>query len=186
MPLKKLSPRCLTLWRAILAEVPNGVLLFSPALPAEHPAFIRQLEGSGIERSRVRFIARGEDESGERARYGFVDVVLDTIPYSGGDTTTAALEAGVPVVTLAGFRHAERVSASILRHLGFDELVATTERDYVNRAIALAGDSARRTALSAAIREEYVKLAPNHSAHYTRALEAALDTAIASVPRQTG
>jgi protein O-GlcNAc transferase len=186
VPPKKLSPRCLGLWRQILAEVPRGVLLFSPALPAEHPAFIRQLDGSGIGADRVRFIARGDDEASDRARYGFVDLVLDTIPYSGGDSTTAALEAGVPVVTLEGSRQAERMSASILRHLGHDELVATTERDYVMRAVALANDRARRTSLSGSIREEYAALAPNRSAHYTRALEATLNTAVVSAKGPAG
>jgi predicted O-linked N-acetylglucosamine transferase (SPINDLY family) len=186
VPLKKLSPRCLTLWRAILAEVPRGMLAFSPASPADHPAYIRQLEGSGIDASRVRFIARGEDESAERARYGLVDLVLDTVPYSGGDATTAALEAGVPVVTLVGTRQAERMSASILWHLGFDELVAATERDYVVRAIALASDRAQRARLSVALRASYAKLAPNHTTRYTRDLEAALDTAIASAARLAG
>jgi protein O-GlcNAc transferase len=186
VPVKKLSPRCLALWREILAKVPRGVLLFSPASPAEHPAYLRQLEGSGIGGDRVRFIARGEDEAAERARYGFVDLVLDTIPYSGGDTTTAALEAGIPVVTLAGSRHAERMSASILLHLDQDELVATTEKDYIGRAVALANDRDRRARMSAAIRARYAKLAPNHSTHYTRDLEEALDRAIASAPRPSG
>ena len=186
VPVKKLSPRCLALWREILARVPQRVLLFSPTSPAEHPAYLRQLEGSGIGGDRVRFIARGVDEAAERARYGFVDLVLDTIPYSGGDTTTAALEAGIPVVTLVGFRHAERMSASILRHLDHDELVATTEQDYIGRVVALANDPGRRARLSAGIRARYAALAPNHSTQYTRDLEAALTRAIASPARPAG
>ena len=130
--------RCLALWREILAQVPRGVLLFSPSSEADHPTIVRHLEGNGIDRGRLRFISRADDEATERARYGVVDLVLDTLPYSGGDTTLAALEAGVSVVTRAGQRHAERVSASILRHLGLDELVAPTDDEYLLRAIALA------------------------------------------------
>jgi len=56
VPVQKLSPRCLGLWRAILARVPRAVLLFSPATTAEHPGYFRQLAGFGIDRDRVRFV----------------------------------------------------------------------------------------------------------------------------------
>ena len=50
----------------------------------------------------MTFIPRAADDAGDRARYRLIDVVLDTMPYSGGDTTAAALEMGVPVVTRVG------------------------------------------------------------------------------------
>ncbi len=183
VPVIKLSPRCLALWREILAQVPRGVLLFSPSSEVDHPTIVRHLEGNGIDRGRLRFISRADDEATERARYGVVDLVLDTLPYSGGDTTLAALEAGVPVVTRAGQRHAERVSASILRHLGLDELVAPTDDEYLLRAIALANDDAHRRRTRTAVAARYAEMSSTHPARYTRDLEAALDTAVASVHR---
>jgi predicted O-linked N-acetylglucosamine transferase (SPINDLY family) len=50
---------------------------------------------------------------------------------------------GVPVVTLAGDRHAGRMVASVLTHVGLAELVARTPEEYVAKAAALAADPAR-------------------------------------------
>ena len=169
---QKLSPRCLGVWRAILERVPRAVLLFSPSAQGEHAGFRRQLSGYGIDPSRAVFVARGKDEAQSAGRYALVDLVLDT--------TLASLDAGVPVVTLAGTRHAERMSASILRHAGLPELVATTETDYVELAVALATDATRRTHMAAAVRERFTAAARTYPTRYTRDLEAALDAAIAA------
>jgi predicted O-linked N-acetylglucosamine transferase (SPINDLY family) len=184
VPVHKLSPRCLALWRNVLDEVPRAVLLFSPTSVAEHPAFVRQVVAHGIDCERIRFIPRGDDDAA-RARYTIVDLVLDTLPYSGGDTTIAALEAHVPVVALAGTRHAERMSASILRHLGLDDLVATSERAYVERAVALARDDGDRERAASRVAQRCAAAATDYPARYTRDLEAALETAIRSAPLAT-
>jgi predicted O-linked N-acetylglucosamine transferase (SPINDLY family) len=180
---QKLSPRCLSLWRSILARVPQAVLLFSPSNASEHPGYRRQLAGHGIDPARVAFIARGTDESSARARYAVVDLVLDTVPYTGGDTTLAALDAGIPVITLAGTRHAERMSASILLHMGLRNLVADSEEAYVDRAVRLAGDANARARAAAEVAAKFGAASASFPARYTRDLEAALDAAGASAPR---
>jgi protein O-GlcNAc transferase len=178
----KLSPRCLALWREILARAPAAVLLFSPSGEAEVPSFRRQLAGHGIDPARIAFAPAGTDEATAAARYDVVDLVLDTLPYTGGDTTLAALDAGVPVVTLCGTRHAERMGASILRHAGLPGLVATSERTYVDLAVLLATDAPARARAAAEVRERFAAAAATFPARYTRDLEAALDAAIAAPP----
>jgi len=69
-----------------------------------------------------------------------VDIVLDTFPYSGGNTTLAALDMGIPVVTLAGKRHSERTSYSILKNLGVESTIAENEQDFIAIAHRLATD----------------------------------------------
>ncbi len=177
---QKLSPRCLGLWRVVLERVPAVILLFSPSAEGERAGFRRQLAGFGIDPARAAFVARGHDEPTSAARYALVDLVLDTLPYTGGDTTLAALDAGVPVVTLAGTRHAERMAASILLHAGLPELVTASEGDYVELAVALAADAGRRARTAAAVAAKFAAAAATFPAGYTRELEAALDAAIAS------
>ena len=180
---QKLSPRCLALWRTILERVPRALLLFSPSSAGEEPGFRRQLAGHGIDPARAAFVARGVDEASAQARYALVDLVLDTLPYTGGDTTLAALASGIPVITLAGTRHAERMSASILLHVDLPELVVTREHDYVERAVDLATDVARRAQMAARVAAKFASAAATFPARYTHDLERALEAAMAAPSR---
>jgi len=80
------------------------------------------------------------------------DVMLDTLHWSGGNTSLDALAMGLPVVTLPGALMRGRQSLGMLRMMGLeDALVARDAEDYVARAVAIASDPDRRAALSAAI-----------------------------------
>ncbi|HEX8012489.1 MAG TPA: tetratricopeptide repeat protein [Casimicrobiaceae bacterium] len=176
--LLKLSPRCLSLWRAILERVPRGVLAFSPHKASDQALFLRRLASFGIEGSRVAFIPWTLDEAADRARYRLIDVVLDTLPYTGGDTTAAALDMGVPVVTRMGERAAERMTYSLLAHLGVTQTVARTDEDYVALACRLAQDAAWRANIAAAIAEKLPRSGLADLDRYTRSLEAAYQRAL--------
>jgi CRISPR-associated protein Csy1 len=79
------------------------------------------------------------------------DVMLDTVHWSGGNTSLDALACGLPVVTLPGGLMRGRQSMAMLRILGVPELVASSPHDYVEIACGVASDRARREALSARI-----------------------------------
>ena len=146
----KLSARCLALWRNVLAAAPAVVLLISPQRDDDRIALIRRLTGFGVDPARVHVAPY--DIAHLHERHSLADFALDTLPYTGGDTTLSSLAAGVPVVTRIGARHAERMTASILRHAGLNDLVATTDDGYVALAVRLATDIAFRTGQRAAVR----------------------------------
>ncbi|HKW81780.1 MAG TPA: tetratricopeptide repeat protein [Casimicrobiaceae bacterium] len=171
--LLKLSPRCLGLWRRILDAIPGSVLAFSPRNEAQQPLYRRRLESFGIAAERIVFIAWTRDDAEDRARYRLVDVVLDTLPYTGGDTTAAALDMGVPVVTRVGERAAERMGYSILRHLGVTATIARDDDEYVAIACRLARDRAWCQAISAEILAALPRSGLADIDRYTRDLEAA-------------
>jgi protein O-GlcNAc transferase len=177
--LLKLSPRCLDAWREILQRLPQALLAFSPGNVSEHSLYRRRVAGFGIDPGRVLFIPRAADEAGDRARYSLVDVVLDTMPYTGGDTTAAALDMGVPVVTCAGERHAERMSLSLLSHLGITDTVAHSDADYVAMACRLADDAAWRAEIAARIADRFPRSAMTDMRRYARCLEDAYARALA-------
>ena len=168
---QKLSPRCLQLWRAFLDAVPHAVLFFSPQRDDDRTALARRLAGFGIGADRFRYIAY--ELPSLHDRYAVVDLALDTLPYTGGDTTVAALSAGVPVVTRAGMRHAERMSTSILAHVGLTALIASTDQGYVDLAIRLATDDVFRASQRAAVCAALGNTELTDPATYARALETA-------------
>jgi predicted O-linked N-acetylglucosamine transferase (SPINDLY family) len=59
---------------------------------------------------------------------------------------------GVPVVTLTGETMFERLSYSILTNTGLSDLCARTREEYVEIALKLAADPARRAALRTNLR----------------------------------
>jgi protein O-GlcNAc transferase len=70
------------------------------------------------------------------------DVYLDTIGFSGYNTALQAIECGLPVVGFEGGFLRGRLASGILRRLGLNELVATSESEYVDIAVRLAQDAA--------------------------------------------
>jgi predicted O-linked N-acetylglucosamine transferase (SPINDLY family) len=177
--LRKLSSRCLLLWRTILARVAQGVLAFSPGRQAERALYLRRLQSFGIPGERITFIPRTMDDAADRARYRLVDIVLDTLPYTGGDTTAAALDMGIPVVTRVGERAAERMSFSLLAHLGLTETAARTDDEYVAIACRLAQDVPWRAAIASAIATRLPQSGLADFDRYTRSLETAYERALA-------
>lgn len=169
----KMSPRCLTAWRQIMDAVPHAVLAFSPVYANDEPSIRRVTGAAGIDGTRLRFIASGATDGEQRARYQLIDAVLDTFPYNGGDTTLAALDRDVPVVTLNGKRNAERVGASILTHLGIKDLICNSEAEYVACAIRMATDKTWHYSLRTRIADARQHAAIAHVASHTKSLERA-------------
>ncbi len=79
------------------------------------------------------------------------DVMVDSLHWSGGNTSIDALASGLPVVTCPGRFMRARQSAAMLRRLGLDELIVNSPAAVIETAIALAGDRKRRNAMSAHI-----------------------------------
>jgi predicted O-linked N-acetylglucosamine transferase (SPINDLY family) len=104
--------------------------------------FERLCAAAGISRSRLLFLPQGRDDGENQGRYALVDFVLDPMPFGGVNGVLEPLDAGVPVVTLAGRRHGERSAYSILRNLGVTQTIAQGGREYVDIAVRLAEDAA--------------------------------------------
>ena len=68
------------------------------------------------------------------------DLMLDSIGWSGGNTTLEALAQDLPVVTFEGELMRGRVSAGILRMMGMPETIAETIDDYVALAVRMGRD----------------------------------------------
>ncbi len=70
--------------------------------------------------------------------------MLDTIGFSGFNTAVQGLECDLPVVAFEGEFMRGRLASGPLRHLGLDELVATTTEGFADIAMRLVQDEAWR------------------------------------------
>jgi CRISPR-associated protein Csy1 len=81
------------------------------------------------------------------------DAMVDTLHWSGGNTSIDALACGLPIVTLPGDYMRGRQSAAMLRIAGAPELIARDRDDYLRIANRLVDDAPWRERVAAAIRD---------------------------------
>ena len=83
-----------------------------------------------------------------------IDVGLDCFPHNSGTTLIEGLYLGAPFITLAARPSVGRIGAAVLAALGHPEWIASTEDEYVAKAVALASDPDRLVASRAALRAQ--------------------------------
>ena len=88
-------------------------------------------------------------------------------------TSFDALWMGIPVVTLAGVLVAGRQTAAMLENLGLSDLIAVDTESYIERAVALAIDSATLERLRTSLRRTFAASPLCDHEKFTRVLEAA-------------
>jgi len=153
----KIHPDNDALFARVLAADPEGVLVFirdHDAPLTEHFAarLARALEAQGLSgAARTLFLPRLAHGDYLRVN-ALCDAMLDTLHWSGGNTSLDAFAAGLPLVTLPGRFMRGRQSLAMLRRAGLEELVAQDEAHYVHLATRLANDRPWREAMSHRVR----------------------------------
>ena len=154
----KVHPEMDDLLADVIAHDPDGTLVFFQAMGRHATENLagrlqRAFARRGIPpRAQLKFLPRLESGAFRRV-LATADVVLDTVRWSGGNTSIDAFAAGVPVVTLPGRFMRGRQTAAMLELMGIAELVASSPSDYVAKAVDIAKDRDRNTALRRAIVE---------------------------------
>jgi predicted O-linked N-acetylglucosamine transferase (SPINDLY family) len=104
--------------------------------------------------------------------------MLDSIGWSGGNTTLEALAQNLPVVTFEAELMRGRVSAGMLRMMGMPEGIAGSIDEYVAMAVRIAADPAWRAELKRRVSENKQRL------YRDRASIAGLEDFLDSAARQ--
>lgn len=149
----KIHPDNDELIAGVLAADPEGlVVLFDAHHPALVEAFAARLApvlaARGLSTQRHLLFLPTMSHGRYLRVNRLCDVMLDTLHWSGGNTTLDAIATGLPVVTLPGALMRGRQSQAMLRMLGLEELVARDRDDYVRIAVETARDPGRRSDLA--------------------------------------
>ncbi len=155
----KLHEPVLSTWAEILKRVPESQLILYPFPPHFGPE-IRDVESrirsyflsNGVSSGRIIILPqiRNREEVKQLLRQS--DIGLDSFPYPGVTTVVDAIEAGLPIVTLAGKSLRSAQAAAILSCIEMNELITFDRRDYIEMSVKLAFDTEFRTSISHRIR----------------------------------
>jgi protein O-GlcNAc transferase len=171
--LYKLSESVLTLYARVLSEITQSRLVLQTSLLKDKQIaeqVFSQFERLGISRERIDLLPATSLE--EYLNYhNKIDIILDCFPWNGHTTSCHALWMGVPLITLAGDRHASRIGGSLLHSLKMDEWIANNQDEYISKACSLASDSERLMYLRSSLRDRMQSTFVDSSQTFTQNLE---------------
>lgn len=172
----KINSEVIRLWAQILIALPTARLMIK-ATGLDETEQQQRVRSSfavyGITEERLLLFDRDANYQDHLARYGEVDIALDTFPYSGGTTTLEALWMGAPVLTLAGDRFASRMGVSIAHTIGLMDWIADTPEEYVSKAVGFSLDPAKLQELRQGMRGRLRSSPLMNTERFTGNLEAA-------------
>ncbi len=104
------------------------------------------------------FLPRNWDSLSFPGTTAIADIYLDSIGFSGANTTLDSIVYNLPVVTLPGDLMRGRLTMGILKMMGIEETIASSKEDYVKIAIRLGQDHQYRQRISEQVAQNKHKL----------------------------
>ncbi len=123
-------------WMNLLKKAPDSVLWLFKSNDMAERNLMSEAQARGVDVDRLIFAEKMPKDQ-YLARCRLADLALDTRICGGHTTTSDALWAEVPVVTMLGAHFASRVSASLLNAVGLPELITHDLEDYEALAFRL-------------------------------------------------
>jgi predicted O-linked N-acetylglucosamine transferase (SPINDLY family) len=168
----KIEPFMFGLWMELLAALPQAVLWLWRSNDGIEPHLRKEAAARDVDPARLIFADRATTQRHLR-RLGLADLALDTRVVNGHTTTSDALWAGLPVVTLKGAYFPARVSASLLQAIGLPELVADSLEQYRDIVLRYGRDPAALAALKTKLAHHRLTAPLFDTDRFARKLEAA-------------
>jgi CRISPR-associated protein Csy1 len=152
----KIHPDNDALFVRVLAALPQArLVLFRGRHPALTAAYLERVRAAASDagialQDRVHVLAHASHANYLRVNR-VCDLMLDTLHWSGGNTSLDAIACALPIVTQPGRFMRGRQSAAMLRLMGVPDAIARDDDEYVRIAARLGSDAAVRADLRARI-----------------------------------
>lgn len=143
--LYKYLPRYDEIFPRIAQEVPKALFVFLEGFPAYMTPILkarleRAFAAFGLDAARhVAILPRQSSEDFVRLTRR-MDVLVDSIGWSGGNTSLTAIDCEVPLVTLPGRFMRGRHTDAMLRMIGAEEMSARSVEDLIGKLVRLGRD----------------------------------------------
>ncbi len=168
----RINPLSTRTWSGILNAIPSSRLIINSRDfidPIIANKLAENFQALGIARERLEIGYRSPPWDILRA----ADIALDCFPHNSGTTLFESLYMGLPFITLAGRPSVGRLGASILHGIKHPEWIASSEQEYVEKAVQLASDLPHLVALRHRLRCEMKNSELMSESSFTRKLETA-------------
>jgi predicted O-linked N-acetylglucosamine transferase (SPINDLY family) len=176
--LAKLQPAVLDAWAGIMHRLPTSrlVIFRGTMTKAATESLHAQFAARGIARERIDCMCLSTQThgySGYMAKYGDVDICLDTFPGNAGTTACESLWMGVPWLTIYGDRFFGRMTASISSRLGLSDWVVRHPNELADRAEYWENHLVELASLRCESRSRFSASTVGNAELYARGLEVA-------------
>jgi predicted O-linked N-acetylglucosamine transferase (SPINDLY family) len=138
----KIDAKLFKSWMNILKRAPHSVLWLLEHSREQRSNLEKSALKFGLDASRLTFAPRVPKDR-HLARLSLADLALDTVCVNGAASTSDALWAGVPVLTVRGSHFASRMSSSILEAAGLTDLIVNDLKAYEDCAGTLANNRSK-------------------------------------------
>ena len=166
----KITPNEFNIWMRLLKEIRNSKILLRPFNKEAKSNLIKEAQNRNIDQKKIIFAEKLAIEK-HFERHTKIDLFLDTFNYNAGSTAVFSLLAGVPILTKYGNSYQSRMSSSLLKNLGLDELIAYDEKEYEEKAFFLACNPEKLKLLKIKLNKSLDKNKTLNSNYFTREIE---------------
>ncbi len=149
----KVHPSMDEVFKKILEQDPQGWIVFGYKGTTLAEKLEKRLEQSlGPLSQRCLFIPRVHQHQFFNL-LSCVDVLLDTFPFGGGNTTFQGLSMGVPIITMDNCELRGASTKALYRMMGMDEGIALSLEEYAQKCVQIAQDHQIRQHIRDKIRQ---------------------------------
>ena len=149
----RINNNLISIWSIILKRVNKSKLLINNFdLNSHHSKeiLISRFKAHGISENRLDFYYETPPWNSMHQ----IDIALDCFPHNSGTTLFEHLYMGNPFITYSSRPSVGKIGTSILSTLGHPEWIATSEEEYVDKAVTLASDPLKLSIIRQNLRTE--------------------------------
>jgi predicted O-linked N-acetylglucosamine transferase (SPINDLY family) len=168
----KITPREFDIWMRLLTRLEGSVLWLQRSNKWSEVNLKKEAKARGVDPDRLVF-----PETCVYSKYLMrlrkADLFLDTFNFNAGAIANDALWCGLPVLTLQGQSYVARMASSLLTAIDLPELITTTEDEYEQLALNLAGNPEKLESIKARLNTTRENSLLFDTAQFTKDIETA-------------
>ena len=166
----KITESMFRLWIKLLKQKDGSILWLLESNAQAENNIHKYAKKEGVDSVRIKFAPK-VNFNDHINRHSIIDLFLDTYPYNAHTSSSDAIWAGCPVLTLSGKTFASRVAGSILKEISCEMLITKTEEEYFKVASVLSNNDIKLKSIKEKVLKGKNSSSLFKSTHFVKKLE---------------